>query len=131
MTDYIAVKRDHLRRVGNCKVVPGESIASQHRFLMADLTVCRKREKRRRRTPRTKWWRLKEEGQEYIQKVIDYIKNEDTEKLTWVETYPKLVEMAKEYLGETTGGKYHEKELWFWNSEVQHAVEEKKATFKV
>jgi len=42
MTDDIAIKRDHLGRVGNCKVVPGESKASQCRFLIADLTVCRK-----------------------------------------------------------------------------------------
>jgi len=61
--------------------------------------------------------------------VTDYIKNEDTEKLTRAETYPKLVEMVKEDLGERTGRKYRE-ESWFWNSEVQHAVEKKKAAFK-
>ena len=130
VTDYIAINRDHLGRLRNCKVVPEESIACQHKFLIADLTVCRKRETRRRRTPRTKCWRLNEEVQEYTQKVIDYIKNEGTEKLTWAETCQKLIEMAKEAFGETIGGKYREKESWFWNSEVQHAVEEKKAAFK-
>ena len=62
--------------------------------------------------------------------MIDYIKNEDKEKLTWADTYPKLVEMAKEYLRETKGGKHWERESWFWNLDVQHAVEEKTAAFK-
>jgi len=37
--------------------------------------------------------------------VIDYIYNEDTEKLKWAETNPKLAEMVKGYLRQTTGGK--------------------------
>ena len=62
--------------------------------------------------------------------MIDYIENEDTEKLTWAETYPKMVEMAKEDLGETMAGKYLEKESWFLNAEVQQVVGEKKVAFK-
>ena len=38
--------------------------------------------------------------------------------------------IAKEELGETSGGKYLEKESWFWNSEVKEAVEQKRAAFK-
>ena len=41
MIDYIAIRRNHLGRVRNCKVVPGESIAAQHRLLIADLAVMR------------------------------------------------------------------------------------------
>ena len=40
--DYIAIRRDHLGRARNCKVIPGKSIATQHRLLISDLTVRRK-----------------------------------------------------------------------------------------
>ena len=61
--DYIAIRRNHLGRVKNCKVVPGKSIAAQHRLFITDLEVMRKRERRRTRNARTNRWKLKEEGQ--------------------------------------------------------------------
>ena len=78
MIDYIAIRRNHLGKVRNCKVVPGESIAAQHRLLIADLAVMRKRERRRKRKARTKWWKLKEDGQEYIEKLVECIENKET-----------------------------------------------------
>ena len=33
---------------------------------------------------------------------------------------------AKDILGETSGGKYGERESWWWNDEVQKAVKEKR-----
>ena len=35
--DYILVRRQDLRDLKNCKVIPGESIASQHRLLVATM----------------------------------------------------------------------------------------------
>ena len=70
----------------------------------------RKRERRRKRKARTKWWKLKEEGQEYIEKLTEYIESKETREWTWGNTYQKAVELAKETLGETSGGKYIEKE---------------------
>ena len=37
---------------------------------------------------------------------------------------------AKEILGETSGGKYVERESWWWNDEVHKAVKEKRNSFK-
>lgn len=37
----------------------------------------------------------------------------DDEKLHWRETYPKVMEAAKEIFGESTTGKYLEKESWW------------------
>ena len=45
-------------------------------------------------------------------------------------TYPRAVELAKKELGESSGGKYLERELWFWNSEVQETVDQKKNALK-
>ena len=76
--DYIAIRRNHLGKVRNCKVVPGESIAAQHKLLITDLAVMRKRERRRTRNARTNRWKLKEEGQEYIEKLVECIENKET-----------------------------------------------------
>ena len=45
-------------------------------------------------------------------------------------TYPRAVELAKEELGESSGGIYLERESWFWNSKVQETVDQKKNAFK-
>ena len=52
---YFFIRRDHLGRGRNCKVIPGESIATPHRLLIRDFTVLRKQEKRRKRRPRIEW----------------------------------------------------------------------------
>ena len=38
--------------------------------------------------------------------------------------------LAKEELGESTPGKYLEKESWWWNDAVQQAVSEKRRLFR-
>ena len=45
-----------------------------------------------------------------------------------VERY--IVEMARRELGESCGGKYVEKERWWWDQQVQEAVTAKKEAFK-
>ena len=44
----------------------------------------------------------------------------------WKETYPRILQLAKEELGESTPGKYLEKESWWWNDAVQQAVSDKR-----
>ena len=40
------------------------------------------------------------------------------------------MQLAKEELGESTPGKYLEKESWWWNDAVQQAVSEKRGLFR-
>ena len=52
-------------KVKNSMVLPGESIAAQHRILVADISVKKQRKKRWTRPERIQWWKLKEmEGEE-------------------------------------------------------------------
>ena len=41
-----------------------------------------------------------------------------------------IVEIARIELGESGGGKFVEKETWWWDQQVQEAVKAKKETFK-
>ena len=38
--------------------------------------------------------------------------------------------LPQEILGETSGGKYVERESWWWNGDVQKAVNSKRGSFK-
>ena len=59
MIDYIMVRRENLWELKNCKVIPGESVATQHRML--EMKAVRKRMSPRERTKRTRWWKLNQE----------------------------------------------------------------------
>ena len=63
------------------------------------------------RKARTKWWKLEEEGQECIVRLTEYIESKEASEWTSGNTYHKPVELVKEELGETSGGKYLEKVL--------------------
>ena len=50
MSDYILIRRNNISKVKDCKVIPGESIATHHRILTMDICIQTKtRVKPRRR----------------------------------------------------------------------------------
>ena len=55
-------------------------------------------------------------------------RRKEEEETTWEEICHMI--NAKEILGETSGGKYLERESWWWNDDVQKAVKEKRDSFK-
>ena len=59
--DYIMVRRENLRELKNCKVIPEETDATQHRMLVMEMKAVRKRTSTRGRTKRTRWWKLNQE----------------------------------------------------------------------
>ena len=66
---YIAIRRDILGYIVNCKVIPSESVAPQHRMLVMDSKISKKRRIKRIRAKRMNWWKLKtEKGEELKQK---------------------------------------------------------------
>ena len=100
--DYIMVRRQSLRFVKFCKVIPGETVATQHRLLILEMWLEKpKKTKKRSREKKIKWWNLKNE--EFELKFITQ---------------------------ESGGGKYVEKETWWWDQHVQLAVKAKKEAFK-
>jgi hypothetical protein len=119
-------------KVKNGKIIPGESIAAQHRLLVADLNIKMQKEKRRERPERLRWWKMKEtEGDEFEMKLMENImKKVEMEEATRENTCVDAVRIAKKELGVSRGGKYLEKQSWWWNSEFQEVVREKKEAFK-
>ena len=132
--DYIMVRRENLRELKNCKVIPGESVATQHRMLVMEMKAVRKRMSPRERTKRTRWWKLNQEELKdaFISKAREHLCSLEAEgkETNWKETYSRIMQLAKEELGESTPGKYLEKESWWWNDAVQQAVSKKRRLFR-
>ena len=59
--DYVMVRRENLKELKNCKVIPGEAVATQDRMLVMEMKAVRKRMGPRERTKRTRWWKLNQE----------------------------------------------------------------------
>ena len=60
--DYILVKRTDLKAAKDCKVIPGESIAMQHRILVRDYKLKTTMKKQTRQINRQiRWWNLNKE----------------------------------------------------------------------
>ena len=44
MIDYILIRSNDISKVKDCKVIPGESVATQHRILTMDICIQTKSE---------------------------------------------------------------------------------------
>ncbi|KAL5155233.1 LINE-1 retrotransposable element ORF2 protein [Glycine soja] len=118
----------------NCKVIPGESLTTQHRVLVMDVRI-RDRTKRRSPmvAPRIKWWHLKGEKQGIFQQKIWEGwcgQSQGSANDMWNKTSQEIIKVAKETLGESRGFGPRGKELWWWNESVQSKVRVKKECFK-
>ena len=131
--DYIITRREKLKNIKDCKVIPGKCAITQHRILvMAYKSRLRRMARPRKRKPQIRWWKLKkqEEKDAYTQAVMQKTLS-DVENLDWQEINHILVETATEVIGETSGkGTYAEKETWWRQEETRKAVAIKRATFK-
>lgn len=53
--DYIPVRREQLGKVEDCKVISGENVATQHRLLVSDSIIVKRKWKRRQREKIISW----------------------------------------------------------------------------
>uniref|UniRef100_A0A914X4N9 Reverse transcriptase domain-containing protein n=1 Tax=Plectus sambesii TaxID=2011161 RepID=A0A914X4N9_9BILA len=132
--DYLLVRRRDLKLVTNVKVIPSESIAPQHRLLVMDLQLDILGRKRPRVTgvERTKWWRLPT-CKAQLKAALGPI-DVDTDQpasAMWDKLVGQVHAAATTILGKTKPGKRAiDKQVWWWNEEVQTAVKEKKKALK-
>ena len=74
----------------------------------------------------TKWWSLKDQTQK--DKFSDAVKSKLGTNFPkdWNTTADVIRSVAKEVLGKSSGRRKHNKETWWWNEKVQHAIKKKK-----
>ena len=87
----------------------------------------------RARVKKIKWYMLKQQEKKYelsLRLAERMGRTKEEEETTWEEICNMINTSAKEILGETFGGKYVERESWWWNGDVQRAVKEKRDSFK-
>ena len=111
--DFLLVRREEMKEVTNCKVLPGDSTASQHRALLMDIWVKGVKREQEVREPKTRWWKLKEEGlrSAFKERVMSRLKESGEKGLgCWQEIADKIREQGKQVLGRTPGKKPQGKE---------------------
>ncbi|KAH1189168.1 hypothetical protein GmHk_20G056992 [Glycine max] len=131
--DFFLIRKSDRKYCLNCKVIPGESLTTQHRVLVMDVRI-RDRAKRRSPlvAPRIKWWHLKGEKQGIFQQKIWEGwcgQSQGSANDMWNKMSQKIIKVAKE-TGESRGFGPRGKESWWWNENVQSKVRVKKECFK-
>ncbi|KAH1206129.1 Craniofacial development protein 2 [Glycine max] len=132
--DFFLIRKSDRKYCLNCKVIPGESLTTQHRVLVMDVRI-RDRAKRRSPmvAPRIKWWHLKGEKQGIFQQKIWEGwcgQSQGSANDMWNKMSQEIIKAAKETLGESRGFGPRGKESWWWNESVQSKVRVKKECFK-
>ncbi|KAL7870677.1 hypothetical protein SRHO_G00081740 [Serrasalmus rhombeus] len=119
--DYILSRRCHLKEIGDCKVVPGESVARQHRVVVCRMRLETKKRKRVKTEPKIRWWKLKEEDgcRQFREKLQQALGGSEELPEDWEITAKVVRETGKNVLGVSAGQRKEDKESWWWNEEVQ------------
>ena len=131
--DYILVERTDLKAAKYCKVIPGYSIAMQHRIIVMGYTMKTPGKKHTRKLNKLiRWWKLKRDADsaQYQASVASKL-DEIGLDLDWNKIQDILVSTATEKLGQTSGkGAYNEKESLSWNEDTRRAITAKEEAFK-
>ncbi|XP_070014622.1 uncharacterized protein [Nicotiana sylvestris] len=131
--DYLLLRRGDRRWCMDCKVIPGETLATQHRLLVMDFGIMIRRKKRSiRGRPRIRWGALtKDKAQELEGKLSEmgaWISSGDANTM-WSTTADCIRKASRDVLGLASGRAGGHKGDWWWNAIVQGSIgeEEKRA----
>jgi Reverse transcriptase (RNA-dependent DNA polymerase) len=132
--DFVLTRREDRAFCKDCKVIPGECVATQHKLVVLDIRI--KKSVRRKigvRDSRTRWWNLKGENlSRFKDKIIGEgpWQTDEGVQVMWNKMSSCIQRVAKEVLGESRGNGPPTKETWWWNDEVQGAIKRKKERYK-
>ena len=122
--DYVLCRRTGLKQVADCKVIPGECVAKQHKPVVCKAKLKEQQRVRRRTEKRTRWWKL--EDQSLREDFVEKVKGRTPDGNNSWDMISKITrEVAKETLGETSGKAKENRETWWWEKEVQEAIASK------
>jgi hypothetical protein len=118
----------------DCKVIPGECLVTQHKFLVADFyfKACVQRDRGMKIT-RTRWWKLKGDVYQVLKNrviaEVSWNEDEDADNM-WKEMATHIWKVVIKVFGVIRGNKRAPKDTWLWNDDVQKAINEKKECYK-
>ncbi|XP_070050699.1 uncharacterized protein [Nicotiana tomentosiformis] len=102
--DYLLLRRGDR---GLCKVIPGEILATQHRFLVMDIGIMLKRMKRStRESPRIRWGALTKDKAQELEGRLSAMgawRSSSDASTMWSVTADCIREATREVLGVSTG----------------------------
>ncbi|XP_046993968.1 uncharacterized protein LOC124606052 [Schistocerca americana] len=129
--DYLLSRRKDTKQIKNTKAIYSESVAAQHKPVVADyeMVVCKRRKCIKTGEQRIKWWKLKEEvsREKFKETVLREVKLPEGVQEWWSYNSNLITKAGKDVLGVTTGkGPPEDKEAWWWNEEVQKVIKVKK-----
>jgi hypothetical protein len=138
VVDYVLVRRNELCAVKDVKVIPSEECFPQHKLLVCvmKLRSCVK-EKKKTFVSKRRVWKLKEtevrkafEEKFNLTAVAEKVCADGHVDVLWQGLKKSLVDVTEEVCGRTKGGSRH-KETWWWNSDVDKVVGEKRRAYLV
>ncbi|XP_070037294.1 uncharacterized protein [Nicotiana tomentosiformis] len=131
--DYFLLMRGDRGLCKDCKMIPGEIRATQHRLLVMDVGIMLKRRKRSTRgSPKIRWGALTKDKVHELEgrwSAIGSWRSSGDASTMWSATTNCIREVAREVLGVSTGVSGGHKGDWWWNKVVQGKVEVKKVAY--
>ena len=132
--DFFLVRSEDRTKCKDCKVIPGEPIALQHRLVVLDVFIKGwKKRSSDKVEPRIKWWNLKGEMLNTFVERLRFERNcnlIEEPTMMWGSMAKCIKKVGKEVLGEVRRRVDVKKETWWWCEEVQRVIKEKKGFFK-
>ena len=97
------------------------------------MVVMVKKKKAEKVKPKIKWWKLKETScqEAFREEATRILGGQDGFFDEWDKTAEILRKIAKTVLGAMFGKRKGDREIWWWNEEVQESIKEKKEAKKV
>jgi hypothetical protein len=132
--DYWLIRRSDLKLVKDAKVIPSTVISQQHQLLVLDVRfdVGQKSRTRVTTTERVKWWKLQDNKEALTTALEENMNLSQPVCELWEQLTSSIHDVASNILGKTQPGKqFMDKQVWWWNSDVQGKVNEKKIAFKI
>nr|XP_009802627.1 PREDICTED: uncharacterized protein LOC104248128 [Nicotiana sylvestris] len=130
LIDYLLLKRCDR---GLCKVIPGETLATQHTLLVMDVSIMMKRKNRYARSrPRIRWGALtKDKAQELDGRLaaMRTWRSSGDASTMWSITTNYVRKATRKVLGISKGFYGRHQGDWWWNDIVQGKVGAKKVAY--
>ena len=134
--DFIITSNRNRKLVKNTKVIPGEAAFTQHRLVVSDLSIPDnlKQVKKPLHKAKLRVWKLKdpEVKANYQREVAEAIKANPLVSGVgelWSCLKDSLTTATEKTCGRSKGGRKN-RATWWWNSEVEEAIKEKRKAWK-